>query len=513
MNPMAQVRHVLAKDLRQLWWPVLAYIALIGLATAHSLTWPAMRKDIFDMLTIFVVMAGMVVVAQFVQADSPRRVDALWASRPLAPWAVMVEKLVAAALIVLALAVVGQFIGLRALDVSADMMPGLLAESARQYALWLLIAIVLAALTEDLRSFVVALIALPVAFLIVLETFFSGFDTGPSGNWTAIGLGAAAALGGVSLVAFIYRTRSGRRPLWLAAFVVTGCAFGSIVASWRGKAAVFESPTSLPRAGIVARLTDLDQITSRRSLTLVTDVVPPPGSVRLALASGSELVVHLRNGSVLSIPFGRTSLGIYSAPPVIGQGVTWIARPGGPPARSRYSIPLDNAQRAAIAGGGIATAELSGQMWVIEPRVAGVFPLEIGSRAAHNGRRIAIEHLSHSSGDVELQLRIASIPGDQLPVNVAISIGALAGREFALLNESRHEAISLAQRGSSGGGSAMVLPGTNVEDAELALEASQPDPGKAQPSVDNDWFRSARLVQIDWVPRGSYPFRASVQLP
>src|SRR5512147_711408 len=103
MKPMAQVRHVLAKDLRQLWWPVFAYAALIGLATVHSLTWPAMTKDIFDRLTVFVVMIGMVVVAQFVQADSPRRVDASWASRPLAPWAVMVEKLVAAALIVLAL--------------------------------------------------------------------------------------------------------------------------------------------------------------------------------------------------------------------------------------------------------------------------------------------------------------------------------------------------------------------------------------------------------------------------
>ncbi|HET7372313.1 MAG TPA: hypothetical protein VFJ20_02980, partial [Gemmatimonadaceae bacterium] len=201
----------------------------------------------------------------------------------------------------------------------------------------------------------------------------------------------------------------------------------------------------------------------------------------------------------------------YSAPPVIGQGVTWILLPGGPPARPQYSIPLDNAQRAAIAGG-IATAELTGQMWVVEPRVAGVFPLEIGSRVAHNGTRIAIEQLSHSSGDVALQLRIASIPRDQFAMNVAMSIGAFAGREFALLNESRHEAISLAQRGSSGGGSPMVLPGTNVEDSELSLEAS-PYPGAVERSVDNDWFRSARLVQIDWVPRGSYPFQTSVQLP
>lgn len=511
MKPMAQVRHVLTKDLRQLWWPVCAYVALIGLAAAHSIAWPKMTNDVFGILMIFVVMSGMVVVAQFVQADSPRRTDALWASRPLAPWAVLIEKLIAAALIVLALAVLGQFIGLRTLDVPVAMMPGLLAESARQYALWLLIAIVLAALTEDLRGFVVALVALPIVLLIVAETFFSGFDTGPTKAWTPIALGAVAATGGVALLAFIYSTRSRRRSLWLAAFVISGCAFASILAPWRGKPAALEPPASLPKVGVSARLVDLDQISMRRDLSIVVDAAPPPGPVRMWLVA-PVLFVRLRNGQQLSIPIAQSAFDLSSPPPLIGQGVTWIVPTNRTTLRQQYSIPLDDAQRGAVAGG-IASAELVGDIWVTTPRVRGTFPLAVGARAAHGGTRIAVEHWSHSAGVVALQVRMASLSPDQLPPNVFMFNEALTRREFALLNDDHHEAIALTQRRSSGGGSPMVLPGTNVEDAQLALEVAQPNPGAPRPIVDDDWFRSARLVQIDWVPRGSYPFRTSVQLP
>jgi len=511
MRPLSQVGHVLAKDVRQLWWPLLAYAGLVALATVHVLTWPALRRDIFDLLMVFVVMAGMVVVAQFVQADSPVRVDALWASRPLAPWAVLLEKLVAAVLIVLALALIGQFIGIRALDVPARAVPGLLAESALQYALWLLIAMVIAGLTVDLRSFVVALIALPIILLIVTETFFSSFDTGAPDRWMPIVLAAVAVLGGVALLARVYRTRTGRRGIWLGAYVISGCAFASILGSWRGKTAALEPAASLPHPSVNVALAGLDQIASLRAIRLTVEVAHAPESARFSLAS-PELLVHLRDGKELHIPVGPNSIGVHSSPPALAQDVSWIVPPGAPTQSFQYPIPLDDAQRAAIAAG-IASAELRGQMWVTASRVTGTFPLAIGTRAAHNGTRIAIESWSHSGGDAALQLRIASIPRDQVPVNVAMSTGAMSGREFVLLNERRHEAIALDQRGSSAGSNPMVLPGTGVEDQELSLALATPYPAATRPTLDDDWFRAARLVQIDWVPRGSYPFRSSVSVP
>lgn len=515
MRPLSQVGHVLAKDVRQLWWSLLAYAALVALATTHIVTWPAMRRDVFDMLMVFVVMAGMVVVAQFVQADSPVRVDALWASRPLAPWAILLEKFLAAALIVLALALIGQFIGLRTLDVPARMIPGLLAESARQYGLWLLVAMVIAGLTADLRSFVVALVALPIILLVVAETFFSNFDTGPAGNWMPIVLSAIAVFGGVGLLARVYRTRTSRRVIWVGAFVIAGCAFASILASWTGKAAVFEPASSLPHPSVTVAIAGLDQIASVRAIRLVMDVADAPESTRFSLGS-AELLVHLRDGKEIhlpAVPAGANSIGVHSTPAALGQDVTWIVPPGAPTQRFQYyPVPLDDAQRAAIAAG-IASAELRGQMWVTTSQVKGTFPLVTGARVAHNATRIAIEQWSHSGGDVALQLRMASIPRDQPPVNVVMSIGAMSGQEFALLNERRHEAIALAQRGSSGGGAPMVLPGANVEDRELSLALATPYPTATRPALDDDWFRSARLVQIDWVPRGSYRFSTSVAVP
>jgi hypothetical protein len=474
-----------------------------------------MRRDIFDILTVFVVMAGMLVVAQFVQADSPVRVDALWASRPLAPWAVFLEKFVAAALIILALALIGQFIGLRTFDVPARMIPGLLAESARQYGLWLLIAMVIAGLTPDLPSFVVALVALPIILLVVVETFFSSFDAGPAGSWTSIVLGVIAVLGGVALLAHVYRTRTSRRAIRIGAFAIAGCAFGSIVASWSGRPLAVEPAASLPHPSVSVAIAGLDQIASLRAIRLVVEVADAPESTRFSLGS-PELLVHLRDGKELhvpALPAGANSIGVHSTPPGLGQDVTWIVPPGAPTQRFQYyPVPLDDAQRAAIAVG-IASAELRGQMWVTTSRVKGMFPLEVGARVAHNATRIAIEHWSHSDGDVALQLRIASIPREQPPVSVVMSIGAMSGQEFALLNERRHEAIALAQRGSSGGGTPMVLPGANVEDRELLLALATPYPAGTRAALGGDWFRGARLVQVDWVPRGSYPFRTNVAIP
>ncbi|HSQ29203.1 MAG TPA: hypothetical protein VLN49_05095 [Gemmatimonadaceae bacterium] len=513
MRTLSQVRHVLAKDVRQQLWSLLAYAALVALATMHILAWPGMRRDIFEMLTVFVVMGGMVVVAQFVQADSPVRVDALWASRPLAPWAVLLEKFVAAALIVLALALIGQFIGLRTLDVPAGMMPGLLVESARQYGLWLLVAMVIAGLTVDLRSFVVALVALPIILLVVAETFFSNFDTGSAGSWVPIVLGAIAVCGSVALLARVYRTRTAPRAIWVGAFVIAGCAFASILGSRTGEAAVFEPAALLPHPSVTAAIAGLDQIASVRYMRLILDAADAPESTRFSVVS-AELLVHLRDGREIHIPAlpaGASSIGVHWSRPALGQGVTWIARTGAPTQRSEYAVPVDDAQRAAI-GAGIASAELRGQMWVATSQVKGTFPLEIGARVAHNATRIDIEHWSHSGGDVALQLRMASIPRDQPPANVAVLIGAMSSQEFALLNERRHEAIALDQRGTSGGGTPMVLPGTNVEDRELSLGLAT-YPTETRPALDDDWFRSARLVQIDWVPRGSYRFRTNVSVP
>jgi hypothetical protein len=511
MKQMAQVKHVLAKDLRQLWWPLAAYVGVVAFATVNAFAWPVMTDGIFSMLMVVVVVAGMFVVAMCVQADSPIRVDAFWATRPLAAWAVLLEKLLAVGVIVLALAVAGQFIALRTLDVPMSLMPGLLAESARQYALWLLIALVVAALTEDLRSFIVALVAMPIILLIIGTVAFSDANRVPFGNWPSSVLGFVALVGGVSLLAILYRTRASRKGFWLAALIVVGCAFASAVDTPEKHVPVVDSSATLPRPNVSARITNLDQIATARELNLVVNLEPSSTSLRWSLVSPA-IVAHLRSGADLRIPLGQQSVELSAAPPSLGRGVTWIVRPNGPSLRSDLTIRLDDTSRAAIAGG-LASVELVGRISVLEPRLAALYPLEPGRRFAHDGTRIAIKRWSHSSDNVSLTMQLASIRQESWPASNFAYFGALPSREFALLNEDRHEAIAFRQRTSSGGGASMVLPGTNVADFQAQYEVTSRNGGASIVTVGDDWFGSAKLAQIDWVRRGGYQFQTRVEIP
>src|SRR5215467_1014042 len=108
MSIVMQIGHVLAKDLRQARWPIAAYLAIVLVATAHSLVWSAPFSDALDLTVIAVVVVGVLSVASAIQADSPTQANAFWASQPLAPAAVLGAKLMLAAVIIVGSALIGQ---------------------------------------------------------------------------------------------------------------------------------------------------------------------------------------------------------------------------------------------------------------------------------------------------------------------------------------------------------------------------------------------------------------------
>src|SRR5690242_1633466 len=110
MTWIGEVAHVAWKDVRQQRWLILAYVALVIIAT-----WRAMLVALADrppnVLTAvlpLILVLGCLMTAIFVQGDSPTRADAFWLTRPLHPSAVLAAKLLLVGTIIVGVPMLGQ---------------------------------------------------------------------------------------------------------------------------------------------------------------------------------------------------------------------------------------------------------------------------------------------------------------------------------------------------------------------------------------------------------------------
>jgi hypothetical protein len=204
-----QIGHIVAKDLRQARWFVLAYFAIVALATARALELVDTSGKLFETVMFIVVIVGMFVTAYFVQADSPVRSDAFWGSRPFNAGAMLSAKLLAAAAVVLLPAVIGQLAGLMDNGLAITTVMKLVAESVWMYAIWLLAAVVVAALTSDLRGFTTALVSGLILSIIGSELL--GKVTWPASRSAQTLLALGSSVVGVSVAVGLVGLGSERR--------------------------------------------------------------------------------------------------------------------------------------------------------------------------------------------------------------------------------------------------------------------------------------------------------------
>ena len=128
---------------------LLLYVVIIAIAAEGALVPFGKWNPLYVLAVVFQFVVGLVIVAGLVQADSPTRSDAFWATRPLRPMAVFGAKVAMTAIIVLGVAVTAQAMVMRAFDVPMGVGLPLLIASARYYASWLLIAMIVAAATPN----------------------------------------------------------------------------------------------------------------------------------------------------------------------------------------------------------------------------------------------------------------------------------------------------------------------------------------------------------------------------
>ena len=507
MTKLAQVRHVMMKDLREFRWLLAVYLGLVALATAYSVELKGFGDSAFGFQMFLVVLVGMIVAASLVQGDSPVRVDAHWATQPLYPSAVLGAKFAVAAIVLIGVPAIGQFAGLLARHVAIRDVPGALGTEALAYGRWILTAMVIGAVTRDLRAVIIVLVGVPV-LLVVISLWGTGTQPQPAraihyaGYVTAI-IELVFVAACVALLAYLYRSRDVRPLTWVAGFVAVMIGFVSVTPEPTG--ADVDLPAGVSRTAVRLDLEPGGSTANgvpQLSFRLWIDSLP--AAQRLQLLDGVT-TLRARDGAVLRVPLGRAS-SVLRFQAHATTRVAWLGEKQETRRSIGSSVPVTDSVRREMDSG-IASAGLDGRLLVSTPDFADTVPLAVGSIIEHSGERTRLTRWTYGLGRASVSLSSLAVvlhPQPSAPFEVGQWVGGIE-LEYSLVNEVRHEAVALQYRGGSSQMGWLVLPGTQTLSATVALETPREHAGVGAAPIDDDWFRDARLVITHWVPRGSYP--------
>lgn len=493
MSWFGQIRHVFGKDLQAARWLLVAYAVGVLIATVVALS--ASGSELVAWLFL---LTGLISVATVVQADSPTASNAFWASRPFFPEAMLGAKLLFVLLILIPLPFLGQLVGLLLYDVSAREIVRQLGRSWTDAGFALIPILVAAALTRDLRSFLLACVVSPGLLVVLLygldEVGVRGSDFAqipPLAEATLVVVGAFLLLGTLLIV---YRTRDVRPWTWAVAFAGMALLFVHVVVPQRRH--LLEAPASVQRASLEFAIAD-PRLLERSDLQLSVRYATPIIGHRLQMTS-AQVTVQLRDGSTITLPVsGLNEMRTFSHPTI--SGIDWIGVDP-PPLRSHtiyasVTVPQRNAIRR-----GIATAAIEGWMEVLEPRITASLPLRNGARLEQPGRRLRLEHWTDSPDERTIRIGSEEIHRKER--------GDRSAR-YVLVNHDRGQAMPLRYTHGNWSSKWLVLPGSTLVRSRSEYETPSVDlyPDAAR---DTEWFRSATLGVVNWVARGRYQFRAAV---
>jgi hypothetical protein len=488
----AQVLHVVRKDLRLSRWLLLAYAAVVAAVTAGAAEWGSATP----LPMTGHILLGTVLLAFLVQADSPARGDSLWVTLPLHPSGVFAAKLLVGAVVLIGLPLLGQLVALRTHEVAPADLPRLLGQSALSYGAWLAVAAAFAALTSDLRSFLVALTLAGFAWLFGVRFVLAGAGPSASPGWSTLPL---VATGMLLLLAHQYLTRNVRRGALMGgalavavlALLAAPARSAAPAASPAGPIPVSLKPASIELGGVALKPGSEAELGVRLTgMSPFHQYVLVSPTVRMHMPDGSSTVVQARERLVsLSRPIPRL------------EGVRTVSeRKPADRFVAMAVVELSPSQRQALAAGH-ARLSLQGRLEVREPRTRAELPLRTGASDAEGGRRMRIASVESLPEGPEVAVRTSEV-GSSADEGLDKRMYGMHAPEYLLVNRSRREALQMRQRSSSGSELALVLPGPSAWSftAELVLEEQRPD---EEPRVRPVWLGAARLLLVTWVPVGS----------
>jgi hypothetical protein len=520
MNWIAQVRHVAVKDVRQGWWLLLVYVAMVSVAAASVVTRRALgpystgpssetlgMPDIFVVwLPAFIIILGLLSTASLLHADSPTRANAFWASRPLSPSAVLAAKLVVVATAVVALPLVGGLTALESLDTSPAAATSVLARAALSYGEWTLAVMVIGALTDDIRGFVSAFVGVLAAMIVLL-----GVLDITTVEWGAFGPAVLLLIsvgGGVALMAFLYRTRHRGLRTWIAGVAAMVCL---VTASFMTPS-LHDRAMLLSSAGPPVEVEPLNPSAWREAqrFAMRFRVAQGPDSERLDFHP-IAITLRLHDGKDVHVNGSHSDVLVRRVVPPVGHPVRWINDPTNPEWPTVFTAqPNFDFERPSIARD-IRSVAVNGTVTVSRPRVVATLPLRKGATVTRDGRRVAIYGFRHDSSvaNVWVQLSFVARPAAVPEPNRQLS--EKDGLQFAIVNEAHAEAM-LIDGGVEGGSGSIVLPWINVSTMFMGL-STRTSQGSTGVPRDDAWYAGAQLVIVEWNVVGRYPARGEATLP
>jgi hypothetical protein len=510
-----QVIHVAWKDVRLMRWLLLAYAAAVAAAVLATST-PRLMSGPAMLASLLVVLFGVLLVAVLIQADSPARSDAFWVSHPLHPGAVFGAKVLVVALALLAPALVGQLLALVAHDLPAAALPGLLGESALQYGRWLAMAGLVAVVSRDLRTFLLAMVVVTIgvgmATLTVVHLLAPGRALPPGAGVMTPFLWLAA---GLVVAGYQYRTRNLRRGLVLVGLAVVLITTLGAVGPYReaGRAARGVVPAEL--RGAELRLNGMALIQWQRAGA--TGNVPL--HVRLEGVSDRHryylvaptVWVDMPDGTSERVPESTSfvDFGVPGSPfaTPIDAPVRWALPPQRPEDWQGIWVELTRSQREAIVSGN-AGLRLEGDLEILEARRMGALPLRPGAAAAGGGQRIGIVGVTPGNDGPTVDVHMTEVSSSRLPTGLGHPglPSRWTAKTYALINPDRGEGVQMSEGGGSGTGSGLVIPGPAVSSWSREVGPMRMPPRQEREwRADADWLAGAELHVVQWVPLGSYP--------
>jgi ABC-type transport system involved in multi-copper enzyme maturation permease subunit len=504
---LAQVPHVMAKDVRQSRWMLLAYFALVGVATLVALQPPLTTSNARELSMVVVMAVGTLIVAALVQADSPVRSDAFWASRPLHPTAVLTAKVMAALLLVVGIPLLAQIAVLVWNGLSGIEVATIAGRSAWIYAFWLLVGTLVAAVTRDLRSFITAMILVLVGALLVASSVESygvvnAARTAPAVASTFIGVAGAACAFAALLV--LYRNRSNRHLTWAAIGAAVPCLLVGLFWTPQRPVAI-ETRAAPPTVTTTPLKIDvrLDPA-GVTSLFIVADSAPATN--RLLMLDMGTATLRLRDGRQIHVPIGSGI--VLERPKVpIGDGTRWV---GAQPAMAgRGSAPARlTRQNAEAIKRGVTGAWIDGTLWSIEPRVDFTLPFRLGESRRANGQAVDIVPSRERRGEALATVIRSWIRRTSTLDEDRFMISTLNAPRYVLVNRARSEAVAPNEEHGGSSSGALVLPGAWRMTETTRLLGREARYGEELP-VDRAWVGQADLVVLDWARR----FRGRARVP
>lgn len=499
MTPIAQVGHVLWKDLREHRVRVALFAGLVLIAMARALGAPVPVDA--NVLAILVLLGGIAIVGAPVDSDPPADTRSFWAPQPLAPGAVLAAKLAFALLLVLA-AALAQAVGLWSLDLRTPRAILYVTGPAQLFGLVLLATLVVTAASTDVRARLLLVFTLLLGFIIAAAKLVTADPVSPAVKaWAAAG---TAMLMIAALVAFYRSRRSGRTPFAIALVVL---ALGGLAASIRTvPTPVPPAGADVPRAEIRLAIPPDAPVVRRGHLRIRLSAVQPAAGWQYSVREPA-LAVTLGSGRVIRLTTDRNLMNLGGDPgPMPAPSALDALRGVAEPAAWRdLSIPVSQSLQVAD-GDTIRQVTLTGSVLVTALRVVDTLSVTAGASHARNGVRSTIDSVTMVDGRPEIVVRSEGLIKPEHQSRM-FPFTSDFGRAYALLgNAGQRVPMQQTWTASSSGG--LVLPSGAFGGATMRLmpvEGAMAGKRGALRDPDARWMQDARLLVIEPRVQGQYP--------